>query len=282
MSLFFTQWRAEMRKMVARKRTFLGFGAFVVLEIVLYLVFHLDRVETWFRRMIQHQGEAFESYFSALTLGYLVLRLSVFLLGAIYLTLVAGDVVAKESEDGNLRLILARPVSRVRLLAVKFLACMVYSFALIQFISWSALGLGVLVRGWGGGLFAIAPEQQYLAFYDAGEGFWRYALGSLLLSGSMMCAASVAFFFSCWRIKPSAATITALSYLFMDMVLREGHFMDSYKHLLITTYITSWSMVFFEQIPWVIVLRHYAILAGVALSLFILGAAVFESRDLKS
>lgn len=282
MSLFFTQWRAEMRKLLARKRTFLGFGAFVLLEIVLYIVFHLDKVETWFRRMIQHQGEAFESYFSALTLGYLVLRLSVFLLGAIYLTLVAGDVVAKESEDGNLRLILARPVSRLRLLAVKFAACMVYSFVLIQFISWSALGLGVLVRGWGGGLFAIAPEQQYVAFYDAAEGLQRYAMSTLLLSISMMSAAAIAFFFSCWRIKPSAATITALSYLFMDMVLREGHFMDSYKHLLITHYMATWSMIFFEQIPWAVILKHYAILSGITSTLFVLGAAVFESRDLKS
>ncbi len=282
MTLFLTQWRAEMRKMIARKRTFLGFGAFVLLEVVLYIVFHLDKVETWFRRMIQHQGEVFESYFSALTLAYLVLRLSVFLLGAIYLTLIAGDVVAKESEDGNLRLILTRPVSRLRLLAVKFLACMFYSFVLIQFISWSALGLGILVRGWGGGLFAIAPEQQYIAFYDADEGLQRYAMATLLLSCSMMCAASIAFFFSCWRIKPSAATITALSYLFMDMVLREGHFIDSYKHLLITNYMTTWSMVFFEQIPWATILRHYAILGGVAASLFVFGAAVFESRDLKS
>src|SRR4051812_14339440 len=78
MSLFFWQWRAEMRKLVARKRTYLGFGAFVLLEIVLYVVLHLDKVESWFRHMIQHQGEVFERYFSALTLGYLVLRLAVF------------------------------------------------------------------------------------------------------------------------------------------------------------------------------------------------------------
>ena len=74
MKLFFWQWRAELWKLLARKRTFLGFGAFVVLEIVLLVVFHLDKVENVFRKMIQHQGEAFESYFSALTLGYLMLR----------------------------------------------------------------------------------------------------------------------------------------------------------------------------------------------------------------
>ena len=271
-----------MWKLLARKRTYLGFGAFLLLELVLYIVFHLEKVENWFRHMIQHQGETFESYFSGLTLAYFVLRLSTFLLGAIYLTLIAGDVVAKESEDGNLRLILARPVSRLRLLAIKFASCIVYSVVLMQFITWSALGLGVLIRGWGGGLFAIAPEQQYAAFYDAGEGLWRYAVGSVFLAMSMTSAASIAFFFSCWRIKPSAATITALSYLFMDMVLREGHFMDSYKHLLVTQYMASWSLVFFEQIPWVTIIRNYTVLAGISVTLFVLGAAVFESRDVKS
>lgn len=282
MMLFFTQWRAELRKMLARKRTFLGFGAFLLLELVLLVVFHLDKVENVFRRMIQHQGEAFDSYFSALTLAYMVLRLAVFLLGGIYLTLVAGDVVAKESEDGNLRLILARPISRLRLLTLKFLSCLAYTFVLIQFISWSALVMGMVIRGWGGGLFAFAPEQQFLAFYDASEGLVRYAMATVSLSLSMSMAACLAFFFSCWRIKPSAATITALSYLLIDMILREGHFMDDYKYLLITNYMSSWSMVFFETIPWAVLVQNYAILAGVGLTLFVLGALVFESRDLKS
>lgn len=282
MRLFLTQWRAEMWKLLARKRTYLGFGAFLLLEILIYILLSQDFGHRWLRNMIQRGGESFESYFSGITIGYFILRLSTFLLGGIYLTLVAGDVVAKESEDGNLRLILARPISRVRLLSAKYLSCVVYGFVLMQFIGWTALGLGVVLRGWGGGLFAFAPEQEFMAFYDAGEGLQRYALGTIGISLSMVGASSIAFFFSCWRIKPAAATITALSYLFMDMVLREGHFMDSYKHFLITNYMATWSMVFFEQIPWAAILRNYAMLGGVCLTLFVLGAAVFESRDLKS
>ena len=45
MKLFLTQWRAEMRKLIARKRTFLGFGAFVLLEVVIFAVLHLDNEE---------------------------------------------------------------------------------------------------------------------------------------------------------------------------------------------------------------------------------------------
>jgi len=282
MRTFLWQWQSELRKMFARKRTFLGFGAFVLLEMVLFIVFQLDGVENFFRRMISKQGEAFDSYFSALTLAYLVLRMAVFLLGGIYLTLVAGDMVAKESEDGNLRLLLARPASRLRLLLVKFLSCMVYCFVLIQFIAWTALLLGIIVRSWGGGLFAFAPEQEFLAFYTAEEGLWRYALATLTLSVSMGMASCMAFFFSCWKIKPSAATITALSYLFLDMILRESGFMDSYRFLLITHYMNAWSMVFFEPIPWAVIARHYAILLGIGMTLFVVGVAIFQSRDLKS
>jgi ABC-2 type transport system permease protein len=282
MNLFLAQWRSEMWKLLARKRTYLGFGAFLLLEILIYILLSQDFGHRWLRNLIQRSGESFESYFSGITIGYIILRLSTFLLGGIYLTLVAGDVVAKESEDGNLRLILARPITRVRLLAVKYISCIVYGFVLMQFISWTALTLGVILRGWGGGLFAFAPEQEFMAFYDAGEGLQRYALGTIGISLSMMGASSVAFFFSCWRIKPAAATITALSYLFMDMVLREGHFMDSYKHLLMTNYIASWSLVFFEQIPWPLIIRNYTILSAICLTLFVLGATVFENRDLKS
>ena len=38
MKLFFIQWRAELHKLIARKRTFLGFGAFVLLEIVMLIL----------------------------------------------------------------------------------------------------------------------------------------------------------------------------------------------------------------------------------------------------
>src|ERR1700712_289903 len=109
MRLLLTQWRAEMWKLMARKRTYLGFGAFFVLEIVIYFLLSQDFGNRWLRTMIQRGGESFSQYFSGLTVGYVVLRLAIVLLGGIYLTLVAGDVLAKESEDGNLRLILARP-----------------------------------------------------------------------------------------------------------------------------------------------------------------------------
>jgi hypothetical protein len=50
----------------------------------------------------------------------------------------AGDIVAKEGEDGHMRLLLARPVSRFRVLLLKYLTCTGYAVFLIQFLAWTA------------------------------------------------------------------------------------------------------------------------------------------------
>jgi ABC-2 type transport system permease protein len=281
MKLFVWQLKAEITKMLARKRTFLGFGVFLVLETIIYWFLHREGVEKFFGRMIAKQGESFDHYYSALTLGFIVLVLAL-LPSAIFMTLVAGDVVAKESEDGNLRLILARPISRLRLLTVKYVSCLIYSFVLMQFIVWTVLLMGIALRGWGGGMFVFSPEEGTFCLFEANEGLLRFAYASLGLTASMLGASSIAFFLSCFRIKPAAATISSLAYVFMDSILRESRVMDNHLQWLITHYMTAWRMFFMENIHWGVILQQYAVLGGVSLTLFVLGALVFESRDIKS
>jgi ABC-2 type transport system permease protein len=282
MTLFFQQWSGELLKLFARKRTYIGFGAFILLEIALLITFRLRGGERWFEKLISGQGRAFEHYYSALTLALIVLGFSVLILGALYIALVSGDIVAKENEDGHYRLLLARPVARLRLLFLKYLTCLCYTVVLIQFIAWSAFLLGMTVRGWGGGFFAWVPEAGIMTFYEWVPGLKRFALGALFLSFSMTTVASVAFFLSCLPIKPAAATIGALSYVLIDMILRNMELMESYKHLLLTAHMANWARILADPIPWAVILRSYTVLAAVSLSLFIVGAALFESRDLKS
>jgi ABC-2 type transport system permease protein len=44
----------------------------------------------------------------------------------------------------------------------------------------------------------------------------------------------------------------------------------------------TWARVFMEDIPWIVIIRNYTVLAGISLSLFALGAVVFHNRDVKS
>lgn len=281
MMLFFQQWYGELLKLFARRRTYIGFGAFVALEVLLLLLikrFGMGPIQ----KAIVGSGQSFEYYFSAITVASTVMGFSVFLLGALFLSLVAGDIVAKEGEDGHMRLLLARPVSRFRLLLLKYLTCTGYAFFLVQFLAWTSFLLGLVLRGWGGGYFAIVPEVSVVAFYDWGPGLQRYALSSLYLGLSMTAISSIAFFLSCFRIKPAAATIGALTYILVDFILRNSGFMDSYQHLLVTKHMANWGRILAETIDWPLVWRGYAVVVAVNISLFTLGYAVFESRDLKS
>ncbi len=280
MTLFLQQWYGELLKLFGRKRTYIGFGAFVVLQILVFLLVKKFGLPT--QRIIAGAGENVDYYLSALTVASFVMGVSVFLLGALFLSLVAGDIVAKEGEDGHMRLLLARPVSRFRLLLLKYLTCTGYAVFLIQFLAWTAFLLGIVLRGWGGGYFALVPEVSVVAFYDWGQGLQRYALSSVFLGVSMTTISSIAFFLSCFRIKPAAATIGALSYILVDFIIRTGGFMDSYQHLLITKHMAVWGRILAETIDWPLVWRGYAVILAVNITLFTLGYAVFESRDLKS
>ena len=59
-----------------------------------------------------------------------------FLLMPLYTGLIGGDLMAKEAEDGTLRMILSRPISRFRLLLVKWLAGLCFSAVLVM-VPWA-------------------------------------------------------------------------------------------------------------------------------------------------
>ena len=281
MMLFLQQWRAEWLKLLARKRTYIGFFAFLALEAAVLALVHIKGANH-FKMLITRQGQVFDEYYSAPTLALILHMASVFLLGGIYLTLVSGDIVAKESEDGHMRMLLARPVSRFRLLLVKYLTCIGYTILLVQFIAWSAFLMGFLVTGWGGGFFAFVPELGIASFYDWQTGMGKYVSISITTSLTMITVTSIGFMLSCMPIKPAAATIGALSYMLIDFILRNMGFMEDYKHLLFTHHMQAAGMVLAEEPRWPVILRSFTVLAAMNLTFFLTGFGVFDSRDLKS
>jgi ABC-2 type transport system permease protein len=280
MTLFFRQLQGELRKLFARKRTYIGFGAFFALEILVLALFQKQSVQAWYRRTLERAGGAFEYYFSGLTLALIIL-MATFLLTMLYLALVGGDVVAKEVEDGTMRMTLSRPIARVRLLLIKYLACVVYTFALIAFVAASALAAGLSLYG-KGGLFVAAPEQQIFALYDWGEGIVRYAAATGFYALSFLSITNLAFALSCFNMKPAAATIVTLSVFVIDWIFYHLPYFESIKQWFITKNMATWANVFHPYIPWPQMIEDYAYLMAVNLTLVVIGILNFQQRDFKS
>lgn len=281
MSLFFLQLGGELRKLFGRKRTYIGFGAFLLIEILILVLLQLPKVQRSFRHMIERSGYVFEQYFSGTTLAFEMLRWTIFFLGALYLALVAGDVVSKEVEEGTMRMILCRPVARWRVLVLKYLACVIYTFALIFFIGLTALLAGLLRQGVGG-LFVFAPVEGVFGLFEFGDGLRRY-LGALpFLSLSLLSITSLGFMLSCFNMKPAAATIVTLSIFFIDVIFRNIPYFESLKQWFFTGHMATWLNVFQPRIPTAQMLEDYAYLLAVNLTLVIVGIVNFQRRDFKS
>jgi ABC-2 type transport system permease protein len=281
MTLFALQLRSEFIKLFSRKRTYIGFGVFVAIELALISLLNMDVVQRSLQRVISRSGYAAEEYLSGLTLALLVLVWSVFLLASLYLALVSGDLVSKEVEDGTMRMILCRPISRLRILVIKALAGFAYTIILVVFIAVTALGAG-LIYGGAGGLFVFVPTEGLFALYDFNTGLTRYAWAIPCLALSLTTISALGFFFSCMNIKPAAATIMTLSVFLVDMIMKNIPYFEDIRGWFLTTKMNAWLGMFEYQIPWESMVADYTVLMAINASLLVIAWAIFELRDFKS
>jgi len=93
---------------------------------------------------------------------------------------------------------------------------------------------------------------------------------------------SVASMFSCFNMKPASATILALSYLFMNMVMEHIPFFESYQNWFITHHFACWVLVFRTPIPWAQIMQSEIVLLATIATTFVIGALSFQVRDIKS
>lgn len=281
--LFTDQLRGELRKLFSRPRTWMGYGAFFLMEALILFVYKLDRSQAHMRGLLERNGLEFGTYYSSLTITFTIMLLSMFLLGSIYFALVAGDIVAKENEDGNLRLVFSRPVSRLRLLLVKYTAVSIYTFSFVFFVGVTGYLMAVAAVGREGGLFVMEPKMKVFAAYpDWWEGAGRLALSAAGIGLSMITLSSIAFMFSCFRIKPAAATILTLTILFVDMILQGFPFFKPYESWFVTWRMSAWIFLVEQPLSWAKVVESYAFLGGLNATLFILGWLSFQTRDFKT
>jgi ABC-2 type transport system permease protein len=281
--LFVQQLRGELRKLFARPRTWMGYAAFLLMELVILYVYKLEGSQRHMRRLVEQNGLSFDTYYSSLTITFTIMALSMFLLGSIYFALVAGDIVAKENEDGNLRLVFARPISRLRLLAVKYVAVCLYTITFVFFVGISGYLMAVAAVGTAGGLFVMEMKMKVFAAYpDWWDGAGRLALCALGIAISMVSLSSIAFMFSCLKIKPAAATIVTLTILFVDMILQNFPFFQPYESWFVTWRMSSWVFLAEHQISWPKLVESYALLLGLNATCFTLGWLAFQTRDFKT
>ena len=279
--MFYLQLRNELWKLFAKKRTYIGFLMFLLAQNVIILLFRFTNgPRVSMIRTLEGNGYLAQQFISALTVATFMLLPIAYLLVPLYVSLVGGDLVAKEAEDGTLRMILSRPVSRLRLLLLKWLAGAFFSLALVL-----ALGLfGVVFASfwfpWKG-LFVFIPGELFSVF-DVAGGLLHYVAAHLMMATKAVTVMGLAFMFSCFNVKPAAATILALSFVFANFIMQNIPYFHDLQHWFLTYHLNIWQFMFAQPIPWWKIGESLSILLGFNLTFLVIGLMVFQVRDIKS
>ena len=279
--MFYHHLRNELWKLFGKKRTYIGFGAFLVAQNVMLLLFRFTRWQHHMEGLLQGNGYLASEFVSALSVAIVMLIPEVVLLMPLYAALVGGDLVAKEAEDGTLRMILTRPISRFGLLFAKWLAGVAFAIVLVVVLGIIAVGFARIWFPWKG-LFVWAPEHSIYTLMSANEGFRFYLFSQSLLAVNASVVVSLAFMFSCFNMKPAAASILALSLITITRILMEIPYFHDMRHWFLAYHLDVWVLFFLDQIPWPRICESLSILAAVNISLFAIGATAFHLRDIKS
>ncbi len=279
--MFYLQLRNELWKLFAKKRTYIGFLMFLLAQNVIILIFRFTNgPRANMMRTLEGNGYLAQEFISALTVATFMLLPIAYMLLPLYVSLVGGDLVAKEAEDGTLRMILCRPISRTRLLLLKWTAGAVFSFLLVVALGLFGVGFASLWFPWKG-LFVFIPGELFSVF-DAAAGWRHYAAAHLMMATKACTVMGLAFMFSCFNVKPAAATILAISFVFVNFIMQNIPYFRDLQHWFLTYHLNIWTFMFSHPIPWWRIGESLSILLGFNLTFLAVGVMAFQLRDIKS
>lgn len=280
--MFYLQLRNELWKLFAKKRTYIGFGMFLAAQLLIILLFRYNSgARAMVARPLQQMGYSVETFLSNLTVAVQVMIPIAYILLPLYVALIGGDLVAKEAEDGTLRMILSRPVSRFRLLWVKWLAGAIFSILLSFALGGASVALSSCFFS-PGGLFAAMPWERVFCIFDNSEGWQRFLFANLMLTTKAITIMGLAFMFSCFNMKPAAATIVALSLFMISKIVQEIPYFANLQEWFPTYHMNVWADSFRQPIPWFKMGESLSLLFGFNVTFFIIGWVAFQVRDIKS
>jgi ABC-2 type transport system permease protein len=278
---FRRQLRWELRKLWRRPRSYLGFAATVAFQAVVFGLLQLGPVRERVLRTVWplYQRFGVDDVFSALSTAVEVTGQTMLFVAAASLALVGSDIVAKEAEDGTLRMALCRPVTRTSVFFQKLVVCVLYTAALSAFVAVTAFVIGLTLEG-PGPLVILTVRESLFGVHEFGSGLARYAMAIPLVAAGFFTAALLAFTLACLPVKPATAAIVAILILLADWSIQMHPTFAPVAPYTLMTRISTWRQVFNDTIPWLRLERNYSELALVDVALLAVAWFAFQRRRL--
>jgi ABC-2 type transport system permease protein len=274
--------RIELYKIFKKWRTYIGFIAIGVLVPIIQVAMlyegehSINFVTRDIRESFVFVGNLLNSYF----ISYIILNaLAVHI--PFLITLVAADLLAGEASAGTYRLLVPRPVSRMKIVTSKFFAGAIYTNFLILWLAVISLGLGFIIFGVGE---LIVLKSGTIIIFEKSDVFWRFLLAYGYASLGMTVVCSLALLFSSLvenAIGPIISTMAVIIVFIIVSAINIDLF-QAIKPYLFTSHILKWREFFNDPVDTFEIIKSALILVGHIVLFFSLTAFIFRKKDILS
>jgi ABC-2 type transport system permease protein len=247
--MFITLLRIELFKIFKRPRTYIAFAVIAAIIFLIQVALKFGGKE-YVGLMMTGLNETFEVPTSQILNGYLVcfVILNLLLIHVpILVALVSGDIIAGEANMGTLRLLASKPVSRTRLLLVKFIASSVYTMLLLLWVAVLSLFFSMLIFGTNDLFVAREMESNIIAGSDV---LWRYIAAFGFAAIGLTTVTALAFMLSAFAdnsIGPIVATVCVIIVFTILTQMQIPFYDESIKPYLFTTHMLGWKGFFYVK-----------------------------------
>ena len=242
--------RIEIFKIFKKPRTYIAFSVIALIILLIQMALKFGS-EEYVGLMLSGMGDSFEKVPPEKILnGYFVcfIILNLLLIHVpILVALVSGDAIAGEANMGTLRLLASKPVSRYKLLLVKFTASVFYTLLLLIWVAMLALFLSIALFGVN---WLAVPKELQFNLIESDDILWRYALAFCFAAIGLICVAALAFMLSVFSdnsIGPIVVTVCVIIVFTILTQLQIPFYDETIKPYLFTTHMLGWKGFFYVK-----------------------------------
>ena len=263
---------SELRLILGRRRNQAGLLVLAAVPVFISIAV---------KSTLSQPGQDAPDFFRSITgnglfvaLAALTIELGLFLPLAV--SVVAGDSVAGEANIGTLRYLLVTPVTRLRLLLVKYVGVVVGAFFATFVVTLVGILMGLIL--FGGGPMTLLSGTQ-ISF---GAGLLRVVLAAAYLALGLSALGAVGLFASTLTEQPIAAMIATIMFSSTSFVLDSIPQVAWLHPYLLTHHWLDFGDLFRDPIAWNNIVAGLVLAASYAVVFFAAAWAMFTTKDVTS
>ncbi|MBC7555198.1 MAG: ABC transporter permease subunit [Taibaiella sp.] len=274
--------RIELFKIFSRPRTYISFGIVTAITFVIQLAMLSDG-KSFIGFAMSGINEQFDIQGNILN-GYLVTYIilqSLLIHIPLLVALVAGDALAGEANLGTLRLLLTKPISRSRLVLMKFTGSVIYTVMLIVWLAVVGLFLSLLLFGKGD---MINLKSDTFIMIMQQDIMWRYMAAFAFATLAMTTIASLSLMLSAFADNSIGPIISTMGIVVVITILSnlELPLFNIIKPYLFTTHMIGWKGFFDSPVPYQAIGHSALVLALYTVGFLVITIVYFNKKDIKS